>query len=418
MFKIYVIAVILCVVASAFFSAAEMAYSSNNKIRLENAAEEGNRKAKLALQITEDYDNALSAILVGNNLVNIAASSLGALAVMITLGDDYTWLSTLLITISVIIFGETIPKITAQKNATNFSMAFAGIMRFLMIIFKPVTWLVVHLVDLLTRSMKSQEAPDEEAAVEELHSIIETAESEDVIDEDSSELISAAIDFADVSVSEVMTARVDITAIDIDDDWDEILKTVSSSAYSRIPVYQDSIDNIIGILSLNRFLKTAIDSREFDIRTMLMQPYFVYKTTKLPNVLATLRDSQQHLAIVTDEYGGTLGVVTMEDVLEELVGEIWDETDTVEEEVSEISENKYVIDGDMSLSELIDLLDLDEVSFDFESETVGGWCIEMMDEFPEAGESFKYQDLNVKILEADERRVTRVEITRSRTENE
>ena len=418
MFKIYVIAVILCVVASAFFSAAEMAYSSNNKIRLENAAEEGNRKAKLALQITEDYDNALSAILVGNNLVNIAASSLGALAVMITLGDDYTWLSTLLITISVIIFGETIPKITAQKNATNFSMAFAGIMRFLMIIFKPVTWLVVHLVDLLTRSMKSQEAPDEEAAVEELHSIIETAESEDVIDEDSSELISAAIDFADVSVSEVMTARVDITAIDIDDDWDEILKTVSSSAYSRIPVYQDSIDNIIGILSLNRFLKTAIDSREFDIRTMLMQPYFVYKTTKLPNVLATLRDSQQHLAIVTDEYGGTLGVVTMEDVLEELVGEIWDETDTVEEEVSEISENKYVIDGDMSLSELIDLLDLDEVAFDFESETVGGWCIEMMDEFPEAGESFKYQDLNVKILEADERRVTRVEITRSRTENE
>ncbi len=418
MFKIYVIAVILCVVASAFFSAAEMAYSSNNKIRLENAAEEGNRKAKLALQITEDYDNALSAILVGNNLVNIAASSLGALAVMITLGDDYTWLSTLLITISVIIFGETIPKITAQKNATNFSMAFAGIMRFLMIIFKPVTWLVVHLVDLMTRSMETQEAPDEEAAVEELHSIIETAESEDVIDEDSSELISAAIDFADVSVSEVMTARVDITAIDIDDDWDEIMKTVSSSAYSRIPVYQDSIDNIIGILSLNRFLKTAIDSREFDIRSMLMQPYFVYKTTKLPNVLATLRDSQQHLAIVTDEYGGTLGVVTMEDVLEELVGEIWDETDTVEEEVSEISENKYVIDGDMSLSELIDLLDLDEVSFDFESETVGGWCIEMMDEFPEAGESFKYQDLNVKILEADERRVTRVEITRSRTENE
>ncbi|MBQ6451426.1 MAG: HlyC/CorC family transporter [Solobacterium sp.] len=418
MFKIYIIAVVLCVVASAFFSAAEMAYSSNNRIRLENAAEEGNQKAKMALKITEDYDNALSAILVGNNLVNIAASSLGALAVMITLGDDYTWLSTLLITVSVIIFGETIPKITAQKNATNFSMAFAGIMRFLMIIFKPVTWLVVHLVDLLTRSMKSQEAPDEEAAVEELHSIIETAESEDVIDEDSSELISAAIDFADVSVSEVMTARVDITAIDIDDDWDEILKTVSSSAYSRIPVYQDSIDNIIGILSLNRFLKTAIDSREFDIRTMLMQPYFVYKTTKLPNVLATLRDSQQHLAIVTDEYGGTLGVVTMEDVLEELVGEIWDETDTVEEEVSEISENKYVIDGDMSLSELIDLLDLDEVAFDFESETVGGWCIEMMDEFPEAGESFKYQDLNVKILEADERRVTRVEITRSRTENE
>ena len=147
-----------------------------------------------------------------------------------------------------------------------------------------------------------------------------------------------------------------------------------------------------------------------------MQPYFVYKTIKLPNVLATLRDSQQHLAIVTDEYGGTLGVVTMEDVLEELVGEIWDETDTVEEEVNEIAENRYEIDGDMPVSELIDLLDLDEINFDFESETVGGWCIEMMDEFPEEGDTFTYEDLSVRILECDERRVTKVEISRNQKE--
>ncbi len=409
----YITAIAACILASAFFSAAEMAFSANNRIRLENMAEEGNRKAKTALKITDNYDNALSAILVGNNLVNIAASSLGALAALAALGEGYTWVSTLIITVSVIIFGETIPKIAAKKNATGFSMAFANVLRVLMILFRPITWVVVGLVDLLTRSMRSQEVPDDEAAVEELHSIIETAENEDVIDEDSSELISAAIDFADVSVSEVMTARVDITAIDIDDDWDEIMEIVSSSAYSRIPVYQDSIDNIIGILSLNRFLKTAIDQREFDIREMLMQPYFVYKTTKLPGVLSTLRDTQQHLAVVTDEYGGTLGVVTMEDVLEELVGEIWDETDVVENEVSAISEGTYEIDGDMSVSEFIDLLELDESEFDFESETVGGWCIEMLDEFPHGGETFEYENYTVCILEADERRVTKVRITRN-----
>ena len=416
MLQIFIIAVIACVLASAFFSASEMAYSSNNRIRLENMADEGDVKAKKALKVTDDYDNTLSAILVGNNLVNIAASSLGTLAAIIALGEDYTWVSTLVITIAVIIFGETIPKITAKKNATKYSVSFAGIMRFLTILFRPVTWVVVGLVNLLTMGMKSEEVPDEEAAMEELHSIIDTAEDEDVIDEDSSELISAAIDFADISVSEVMTARVDLTAVDIDDDWDEIMETVLNSSYSRIPVYQDSIDNIIGILSLNRFLKTAVERREFDLREMMMQPYFVYKTTKLPAVLSTLRDSQQHLAVVTDEYGGTLGVVTMEDVLEELVGDIWDETDIVEDEVSEISENKYEIDGDASVSELIELLDLDELEFDYESETVGGWCIEMVDDFPNAGDSFEFMGYTVKILEADERRVNRIEITKNTEE--
>ena len=416
MLQIFIIAVIACVLASAFFSASEMAYSSNNRIRLENMADEGDVKAKKALKVTDDYDNTLSAILVGNNLVNIAASSLGTLAAIIALGEDYTWVSTLVITIAVIIFGETIPKITAKKNATKYSVSFAGIMRFLTILFRPVTWVVVGLVNLLTMGMKSEEVPDEEAAMEELHSIIDTAEDEDVIDEDSSELISAAIDFADISVSEVMTARVDLTAVDIDDDWDEIMETVLNSSYSRIPVYQDSIDNIIGILSLNRFLKTAVERREFDLREMMMQPYFVYKTTKLPAVLSTLRDSQQHLAVVTDEYGGTLGVVTMEDVLEELVGDIWDETDIVEDEVSEISENKYEIDGDASVSELLELLDLDELEFDYESETVGGWCIEMVDDFPNAGDSFEFMGYTVKILEADERRVNRIEITKNTEE--
>lgn len=410
MTTVYILAIIVCILLSGFFSASEMSFSSSNKIRLENMVEEGSKAAEVALYLSEHFDDALSTILVGNNLVNIAASSLGTLTMILTAGEEYTWIATLVITICVIIFGETIPKITAKKNATKFSLIFAGPVRLLMILFKPVTWVVVHLVNLITFAMKPEEVLDEEAAVEELHSIIETAEDEEVIDEDSSELISAAIDFADISVSEVMTARVDILAIDVDDSWEEIMEVVNASSFSRIPVYEDSIDNIIGILSLNRFLKASIDQKEFDIREMIMQPYFVYKTTKLPSVLSTLRDSQQHLAIVTDEYGGTLGVVSMEDVLEELVGEIWDETDVVEKGVSEISENQYVIDGDLPVSELIDLMDWDETEFDYESETAGGWCIEMLDEFPDEGESFTYEDTVVKVLEVEERRVTKIQL--------
>ncbi len=416
--QICLIAIALLVCCSAFFSASEMSFSSANKIRLENSAEEGDKAAAEALYITEHFDDALSAILVGNNLVNIAASSLGSIAVITALGEEYAWLSTVLVTIAVIIFGETIPKISANRNATRYATRFAGILRFLMILFKPVTWVVVGLVNLLTSRLKSEEEKDDDAAVDELHTIIETAENEDVIDEDSSELVSKAIDFADVSVSEVMTARVDIIAIDIDDDWDDIMETMTSSPYSRIPVYEDSIDNIIGILSLNHFLKRCIDRKQFDLRELLMQPYFVYKTMKLPAVLSTLRDSQQHLAIVSDEYGGTLGVVTMEDVLEELVGEIWDETDIVEREMIELDENTYELDGDTPISDLLELMHWNEDTFDFESETVGGWCIEMLDEFPEPGSSFVYENAEFRIIDTDERRVTRVRITKKQETTE
>jgi CBS domain containing-hemolysin-like protein len=215
-----------------------------------------------------------------------------------------------------------------------------------------------------------------------------------------------------------MTARVDLLAIDIDDDWDEILNTVISSTYSRIPVYEDSIDNVIGILSLNHFLKQVIDTNPFDIREILMQPCYVYKTMKLPAVLSTLRDSQQHLAIITDEYGGTLGVVTLEDVMEQLVGEIWDETDVIENDLTEIDEDTFIIDGDTPISTFLDLMEWDEDFFDFESETIGGWCIEMMDEFPEEGSSFRYDNAEVTVLESDERRVMKVKVRRIKEEKE
>ena len=405
---IYIIGIIVCVMLSAFFSASEMSFSACNKVRLEHESENGNNKASAAFKIAEKFDDAISTILVGNNLVNIAASSMGSIAVMMVLSERYAWVSTAVITVLVIIFGETIPKISAKKNATAFSMSFAYPIRFLMIILRPVTWIVVTLVNLITKLLPDIEEEDSDAALEELHTMIDLAEDEDVIDEDASELVSAAIDFADISASEVMTARVDIIAIDIDDPWEEILRTIDASPYSRIPVYEDSIDHIIGILSLNRFLKAMIDQDKVEIRSLLLPTCYVYKTMRLPAVLSSLRNAQQHIAVVTDEYGGTLGVVSMEDVLEQLVGDLWDETDTVEKEIVKKGDGRYELDGDTPVYEFIELMGWKEEDFDFDSETVGGGCIEYNNGFPNVNSRFSFRDIEVTILEVSKRRVRRV----------
>ena len=407
----YVLAgIVICVYLSSFFSGSEMSYSSCSRMRLESEMEEGSKKARIALYIVDHFDDALGAILIGNNLVNIACSSLGSVAVILITGTDrYAWVATAILTITVIIFGETIPKITAKKGANNYAKKYAFIIRFLMIVLKPLVLIFVGLIALITAPMKGELIEDDsDGKVEELQTIIETAEDEDVIDEEESELVQAAIEFPDVSASEAMTARVDVLAIDIEDTWDEIIATIAKSHYTRIPVYEGSIDHIIGVLHMNKFLKAIVDSDEVDIRALLMEPCYVYKTMKLPEVLAAFRKHRQHLAVVVDEYGGTLGIISMEDVLEQVVGDIWDETDTVEDEITKKSESEYEIDGDMPISDFLDLMDIREENFDFESETVGGWTIENFGRFPEAGESFRYADFTVTVLAMNELRVERV----------
>jgi len=407
---VYLVAIVGLILLSAFFSAAEISYSAANLVRLENAMEDGSRRAKAAVFIEEHYDDALSTILIGNNLVNIAMASIASVAAILIAGEEWTWLATVIVTLLVIIFGETMPKIIAKKNANRLALAFSYIIRGLMIITKPVVLVVVGLVRLITLPMRG-EAPDEngsDAAVEELQSIIETAEDEAVLNEDRSELLQAALDFSEVSASEAMTARVDMTAIDIDDDIGDILDIIDGTPYSRLPVYENGIDNIIGFLYLNHFLKAMVDREKPDIRSLLMPPLYVYKTIKLPQVLAELRKAKKHLAIVTDEYGGTLGVISMEDVLEEIVGDIWDETDEVEDEIVRHENGEYELDGDMSISDFLDLLDIEEDAFAFESETVGGWVLEMFGGFPEEGYSFTFGDLAVKVLKMDGLRVEKV----------
>lgn len=402
--------IFFCICLSAFFSASEMAFSSCNTMRLESAQKDGSKMAGKALKVASRFDDALSAILIGNNLVNIAASSLGSILIFnITGANDLAWIATVVITVLVIIFGETIPKITAKKNANKFSLYSAGAVRMLMIVLKPLIFIVVKLVALITCRMRDDSEQDEDESVEELQSIIETAEDEGVLDSARTELVSAAIDFADISASEVMTARVDMDAIDIDDSFDEICNFLENTPYSRIPVYQNSVDNIIGVLLLNHFYRAMVENNgDFDIKSLLIEPCFVYKTNKLPSVLSQLKAEQQHLAIVTDEYSGTLGVISMEDVLEQIVGDIWDETDEIEEEIEVHSSDEFAVDGDLAVGELVELLGESEENFEFESETAGGWATEVLEHFPEIGESFRYKNYEVSVLEMDGRRVEKL----------
>ena len=412
-------AILLCIFLSGFFSGSEMAYSSCNRLRLEGEKEDGSKAAALALYIVDHFDDALGAILIGNNLVNVASSSLLSVAVILFVGeraperiDTWNTVATVVLTVVIIIFGETIPKITAKKNANSLSLRYAWPVRVLMIALKPVVWAVVGLVNLLTGPLKGEENEDSEEKVEELQSIIETAEDEAVIDEEESELVQAAIAFRDISASEAMTARVDVLAIDIEDSWEEILDTVRKSHYTRIPVYEESIDHVVGVLHMNRFLKALSgDNPQTDLRPLLMEPCYVYKTMKLPEVLKAFRKARQHLAVVVDEYGGTLGIVSLEDVLEQVVGDIWDETDTVEEDVIQLTEREYEIDGDMPISDFLDRMGIREEDFEYESETVGGWTIEYHGSFPKVGTSFHYDHFQVTVLAMDEHRVERVLIT-------
>lgn len=404
----YIAAAALCVLLSAFFSASEMSLSSANRIRLESMRDGGSRAAGLAVWLIDTFDNTLSAILIGNNFVNIALSSLGSLIAITAFGEEYTWLATVIVTVTVIIFGETVPKIVAKKNANRMSAALAPFVRALAWVLFPLVWVVVKLVHLITAPLKGERGGGEDAAVEELQSIIETAEDEDVIDGERSELLQAALDFNEVSASEVMTARVDMQAIDIDDGWDEILQTIETSTFSRLPVYEDSVDNIIGVLYLNHFFKAMLDTGSVDLRSLLMKPCFIYKTVKLPSVLAELRRAKMHLAVVTDEYGGTLGLISMEDVLEQLVGEIWDETDVIEDEVVQRASGELELDGDMVMGDFLELIGRNEDEFETDSSTVGGWTLEIFGGFPSEGDGFEFENLAVTVLKMDGLRVEKV----------
>lgn len=402
--------IVLLIAFSAFFSGSEISYSSLNALRMKNAAESGGLAAKAAYRIYQAYDYALVTILIGNNLVNIASSSVATLIAVSLLGDEGAWAATAVMTVLILTFGEIIPKIIAVQLPEGFAKFVALPLRVMMFITKPIVWVFNKLLMLLDRVWARFGESGPTVTEDDLETILETVEDEGVIDEDRAELLQSALDFGDVLAYEIITPRVDMLAIDIEDDWEEVLKTAYDSPYSRIPVYEDTIDNIIGILHLNHFFKELVEQPQFDLRSILMPVNFVHKTMPLDDVLTVMKKRQCHMVIVTDEYGGTMGCLTMEDVLEQLVGDIWDESDEIVDEFVQTGEDTYEADGDMRIYDFFEELDIDDRDFDDDNATLGGWAIEMLGDYPKVGDSFDYKNLTITVKKLQNLRVIRLAV--------
>ena len=383
------IAIVIFIVFSAFFSGSEIAYASVNELRLKKAAEaeNGNKLAKLAYSIYSNYDDALITILIGNNLVNIASSSVATVIAIDIMGDKGTWVATAIMTVIILTFGEIVPKIIAVQTAFDFTQIASIPLKALMIITFPIVWLIQRVLKALDKLIKKEdEEPADAITEDDLETIIDTVEDEGVIDEDRAELLQSALDFDDVLAYEVITPRVDMVTIDIEDSFGEILETANDSGYTRIPVYEDTVDNIIGILHLNHFYKMLAEKPDgFDIRDILMPVNFVHKTMPLDDVLKEMKRRQCHMVIVTDEYGGTMGCLTMENVMD-----------------------TYDVDGDMRIEDFLDEMDIDDRDFDDDNATVGGWAIEMLGDYPKVGDMFEYKNLTVTVKKLQNRRVVLV----------
>ena len=417
-----VIFVMICF--SAYFSASEISFNTANRMRLRRAADEGSRTARMAYNIAENFTISLSTILVGNNLANIAVSTCTTLIVLDLFpgnGGVASFIATIIVTVVILICGEIVPKVVAKQHVDTVARIVAIPTRILTVVVSPIVAIVMALLFVL-RKLWGKDRHDNDPTVteEELSSIIETVEEEGVIDEDQGELLQSALEFHDITVEKIMTPRINMTMFDIDDI--ETIRTLlaDTAQYSRIPVYEGSVDNIIGILSLNRYYKAAMDGTEPDIRSLLLKPCKLHKTMKLPAALARLREQKMHLAIVIDEFGGTLGVVTMEDILEELVGDIWDDTDVIVTECYPTGENTYEVSGEMNIEDCFDEVDFKcPEDFSCEYTTMGGWAVEMLDSDPHVGDSFNYENLFVIVSGMDEERVTKLTLfVKPQPENE
>ena len=406
-----IVSVIFLLVGSAFCSASETALSSVSTIRLKNLVEDGNEKARRALTIAEDYDKFLTTILVGNNIVNIASASLATVIATNLVGAAYGPLvSTIAMTIIVLIFGEILPKSYAKANSEKVALLFSGVISFLIQRLKPLVWVFLQIKKLTLSKDPGEAQPY--VTENELKYIIETIEGEGVLEKQESDLVQSALDFDEITAQEILTPRVDLTAINISDTPEEVYETVSEGHYSRIPVYEKSIDSIIGILYVREYLLALSSGKQPELRSLLHECPFVHKTMKISLLLNELKRSKTHLAVVTDDYGGTMGIVTMEDILEELVGDIWDESDEVENNFVEKADNLFEVSGDMNIYDMFENLDMNLKNFEAEYSTVGGWVLETLEHLPETGEAFTFENLTITVLEVEDQRIQRVLVKR------
>jgi len=390
---------IFMILLSAFFSSTETAFSSANKIKLKNLVQNGHKRAVITLKYADNFDELITTILIGNNIANILSASIATVFFVRNWGDIGVTLSTAVMTTLVLIFGEIAPKSLAKKMPEKYALAVTPVLQFFIFTLKPLALIFGSIQKLMNKLFTF----DEEPAIteEELLTYVSEAEQEGGINENERELIKSVIDFDDLIVEEIFTPRVDVVSVCETDDVETIRLAFKHSGYSRLPVYDTSIDHITGVINHKDFFNLVLIEKQ-PLHTIIKPPVFVTKYMKVTNLLDLLQDTKAHMAIVKDEFGGTLGIVSMEDILEEIVGEIWDEHDEIVEQIVKVDEHKYRVKGNAELDMLFEMIGFTD---DLDFSTVNGWILDEMGKIPFIGDTFTYRNLLVTITGADTKRV-------------
>ena len=397
---------VILLALSAFFSGSEMALSSLNIIRIKSYAQDGDKRAQAVLRAVKNFDKTLSTILIGNNVVNIGAASLGTVvATSLVGGATGIAISTFVVTVLVLVFGEILPKSAAKENAEKFALSIGGIMVWLNWVLTPVVWPFLQLKR-ITRRQGGEEQPS--MTEQELMYMVAAIEEEGVLEEQESELVQSALEFDEITAQEILTPRVDVLAVDIADSDEEILDEIMKGSFSRVPVYENSIDNIMGVVRTRDMLEARVRGEKLNLRSVMSPCMYIHKTMKLSRLLGEFQKSKNHLAVVTDDYGGTLGIVTLEDVLEQLVGDIWDENDVVEQAVTQVDAGRYEVSGDENIYDFFEEIGYDARNFDSDFNSMGGWAMEMIGRIPEVGDSFTFDGMTVEVTGMEETRITKL----------
>lgn len=401
-----ILILVLLITMSAYFSATETAYSLLNKIKLKSIANKGNKKAKLALELSEKYDSVISTILIGNNIVNIATASLATVLFTKLLGSSGVTVSTIVMTILILIFGEISPKSIAKDIPETFAIVSAPLLNVFCIILKPVNHIFCLWKKLISKVLKIQKHSG--ITEDEILTIAEEAENEGGINPQQLEIIKSAIELNEQEVIEAFTPRVDMIAVKDSCSKEELLNLFIESGFSRIPVYHDNIDNVIGIINEKDLINIVVNNNNEEISSIIKPLNVIQPHMKLSHLLKVLQNNKSHMALIADEYGGTMGIITLEDILEELVGEIWDEHDKVVNDIEKIGEDEYIVRGNANIEKVLEEVDLED---EFEVNSVNGWVIQQFGKIPKVGESFEYKNLKIVIQKATKRCVLEIRIT-------
>ncbi len=405
------IAIIALVIMSGFFSSTETAYSCANRIKLRSLAANGNRKAKKVLDLAEtNYDRFITTVLVGNNIVNLSASTLSTLlfAKLIVDANTSALVSTIAITLAVLIFGEITPKFIAKVYPEKLAFAFYPVIKLFYYVFYIFNWVFGGWKWLLAKIFRFKN--EDVVTEEEIMTIVEEAEEDGTLNTEETKLIRSVIEFDDLEVGDILVPRVNIVAVDVSSTMDEIRKVFDREGYSRVPVYKESVDTIIGTIHEKDFFNAYLKGKK-GIDGIMQNAFYTTEHAKISDLLRQLQKKKVHIAVVLDEYGGTLGIVTLEDILEELVGEIYDEHDEVINYFKQLDDKTYIVDGNAPLADAFELFNLEDEDDNFEANTVSGWVIEALGEIPRAGTTLNHLNLTVEVLKSTVKRVLQVKVT-------